>query len=67
MGVGDLDGDGKADLVWRFISQPFPSTQPGRKLRLGQTTIWLMSGATVTQSVLLLRSGPAPEIWEIRP
>jgi len=65
--VLDLNGDGKADLVWRFISQPFPSTQPGRELRLGQATIWLMSGATVTQAVLLLRSGPAPEIWEIRP
>ena len=65
--VLDLNGDGRADLMWRFISQPFPSIHPGQEMRLGQTTIWLMSGPTVTQAVLILRSGPAPEIWEIQP
>jgi hypothetical protein len=36
-GVGDFDGDGKADLVWRNTAT-------------GDVAMWLMSGWTVTNS-----------------
>jgi hypothetical protein len=35
-GVGDLDGDGRADLLWRSIT--------------GQVSGWLMNGTGVTTS-----------------
>jgi alpha-tubulin suppressor-like RCC1 family protein len=42
--VGDFNGDGKADILWRSNS--------------GAVTLWLMDGATVTSAVGLL--GPDP-------
>jgi FG-GAP-like repeat len=38
-GIGDFNGDGKADILWRDTS--------------GDLVIWLMNGATVAQSVNL--------------
>ena len=37
MRAGDVNGDGKADLVWRHAST-------------GQVTVWLMNGATIAGS-----------------
>jgi hypothetical protein len=34
-GVGDFNGDGKADVLWRHATS-------------GQTAIWLMDGATIS-------------------
>jgi hypothetical protein len=49
-GVGDVDGDGRADLVWR-------NTQTG------DVAAWLMNGATVAQSLVV--SSGVPLIWQI--
>jgi hypothetical protein len=39
MGAGDLDGDGKADILWQSDS--------------GQATAWLMSGTNLISSANL--------------
>ena len=36
-GIGDFDGDGKSDILWRDA-------------RTGQTAVWFMSGSSVTSS-----------------
>ena len=49
VGVGDVDGDRKCDLVWRQI-------------QTGDVAVWLMAGATVELSVSgvsFLLLGPA--------
>ena len=48
-GVGDVNGDGKADLVWRNTSG-------------GEVVIWLMDGATIASSGYL---GGVSLAWEI--
>jgi hypothetical protein len=45
----DVDGDGKADLVWRHMSS-------------GEVAIWLMNGPTIASSGHL---GGVPLAWEI--
>ena len=50
VGVGDVDGDGRADLVWR-------NTQTG------DVAVWLMNGATVTKSVVV--ASGVPLAWQI--
>jgi hypothetical protein len=37
--VGDVDGDGKSDIVWRRTD--------------GSTALWIMNGAAVSSSALL--------------
>jgi hypothetical protein len=49
LGVGDYNGDGKADIVWR-------------QLTTGQVYVWLMDGATVATNQNF--GSPAP-IWQI--
>ena len=50
VGVGDFDGDGKSDLLWR-------NTQTG------DVAIWLMNGATVRSAPLV--SQGIPLAWQI--
>jgi hypothetical protein len=47
--VGDVNNDGKADLVWHHMSS-------------GEVAIWLMNGPTIASSGLL---GGVPLAWEI--
>jgi hypothetical protein len=49
-GLGDLDGDGKADLVWR-------------QMQSGDVAVWLMDGATVKQSPVVAEG--VPLAWRI--
>jgi hypothetical protein len=48
--VGDLDGDGKADLVWRHTAT-------------GYVAGWLMNGVTVKQGPVI--AGGVPLSWQI--
>jgi hypothetical protein len=48
-GVGDVNGDGTADLVWRNTSD-------------GNTAIWLMNGTTIVASGF---PGGVPLVWQI--
>jgi hypothetical protein len=43
--TGDYNGDGKADLLWRHLSD-------------GSISMWLMDGITATSGTLIL--GPSP-------
>ena len=49
-GVGDLDGDGRADILWR-------NTQSG------DVAAWLMNGTTVVRSALV--ASGVPLFWQI--
>src|SRR5262249_7318482 len=49
-GVGDVDGDGRADLVWRHT-------------QTGDVAGWLMHGATVVQSAVV--ASGVPLAWHI--
>jgi len=40
VGLGDLDGDGKVDLIWRQI-------------QTGDVATWLMNGVTVKQAPIV--------------
>jgi hypothetical protein len=51
--AADLDGDGKADLVWRNTTT-------------GQNAVWFMDGLTRTDSGLIPSVSPSTG-WEIRP
>ena len=48
-GLGDFDGDGKADLVWRHTAS-------------GVVAVWLMNGGAVTSTLGL---GTVPVAWTI--
>ena len=49
-GLGDFDGDGKADIVWRNGTT-------------GQVAIWLMNGMAISASG---SSGFVPTAWKIK-
>src|SRR5260370_5433918 len=49
-GIGDIDGDGKADIIWRNTTT-------------GQVYAWLMNGLTVTSQGNI--SAPIPLDWQI--
>ncbi len=51
-GVGDFNGDGKADILWRNTST-------------GDNAIWLMNGFTMTSSALIPGVAGAPSAWII--
>ena len=51
-GIGDVDGDGKADLVWRHTS-------------IGDVGGWLMNGLTLGATDVI--AGGVPFDWEIQP
>jgi hypothetical protein len=50
-GVGDFNGDGKSDILWRHASA-------------GQTAIWFMDGATVTSAANT--SATATAGWQVQ-
>ena len=50
-GIGDLDGDSKADLLWR-------------EMETGDLAAWLMSGVFVAQSVGV--SSGVPLEWHVQ-
>lgn len=52
--VGDLDGDGFGDLVWRYTVVASPDT--------GVSYIWFTNGRTVTQ---VRKRGGAPVTWTL--
>lgn len=52
--VGDLDGDGFADLVWRYVVSDSPDT--------GVSYIWFTNGSSVTQ---VRKRGGAPLNWTL--
>lgn len=52
--VGDLDGDGFADLVWRYVVSDSPDT--------GVSYIWFTNGSGVTQ---VRKRGGAPLDWRM--
>ena len=52
--VGDLDGDGYADLVWRYVAPDSPDT--------GVSYIWFTNGTSVTQ---VRKRGGAPLNWRL--
>ncbi len=52
--VGDLDGDGSNDLVWRYVANSSPDT--------GVSYIWFSNGNSVTQ---VRKRGGAPLDWKL--
>ena len=52
--VGDLDGDGYGDLVWRYVVPNSPDT--------GVSYIWFSNGGSVTQ---IRKRGGAPLDWQL--
>jgi len=52
--VGDLDGDGFDDLVWRYVVTDSPDT--------GVSYIWFSNGSSVTQ---VRKRGGAPLDWKL--
>lgn len=52
--VGDLDGDGYGDLVWRYVVTDSPDT--------GVSYIWFTNGNGVTQ---VRKRGGAPLTWKL--
>jgi hypothetical protein len=52
--VGDLDGDGFGDLVWRYVVTDSPDT--------GVSYIWFSNGGSVTQ---VRKRGGAPLNWTL--
>lgn len=56
--VGDLDGDGVDDLVWRYVVVDSPDT--------GVSYIWFGSGGTIAPVVSQVRKrGGAPLDWQL--
>ena len=49
-GIGDVDGDGKADLIWRHAQN-------------GDVAVWLMAGSAVSRAPLVARGVPLS--WQI--
>ena len=52
--VGDLDGDGFDDLVWRYVVKDSPDT--------GVSYVWFSNGSSVTQ---VRKRGGAPLDWQL--
>jgi uncharacterized protein (DUF1800 family) len=52
--VGDLDGDGKGDLVWRYVVPNSPDT--------GVSYIWFSNGA---DAPIVRKRGGAPLSWKL--
>jgi hypothetical protein len=52
--IGDLDGDGKSDIVWRYASPDTPDT--------GVVYVWFMNGASVNE---VKARGGAPLSWRL--
>ena len=50
VGVGDVDGDGRADLVWRHA-------------QTGDVAVWLMNGASIARSAVV--ASGVPLAWRI--
>lgn len=55
--VGDLDGDGLGDLVWRYVVADSPDT--------GVSYIWFSSGATGSGAPVVRKRGGAPLTWKL--
>ena len=51
MGLGDLDGDGKSDVLWRNKGS-------------GQNIVWLMNGMTITMAQFIVTI--ADTNWEVK-
>jgi hypothetical protein len=51
-GIGDVDGDGKADLVWHNTAT-------------GDVAVWLGNGVNPPTDTDVI--GGAPLVWEIQP
>ena len=49
-GVGDFDGNGKADILWRNTTS-------------GAVAIWLMNGTAISSQGV---PGTAPLVWQIQ-
>ncbi len=57
--ITDIDGDGKADIIWRFYSTPAnPSPNPDDN---GVVFVWFMNGTQVDQ---VAARGGAPVSWQ---
>ena len=52
VGITDVDGDGKPDLVWHNQST-------------GMLAVWLMNGHTMTASLPVV-PGAVPPVWQLR-
>ncbi len=50
-GVGDLDGDGKTDIVWRNTTT-------------GDVAVWLMNGVVIKQARIV--AAGVPLAWQIQ-
>ena len=58
--ITDIDGDGDADIVWRYIGSPLnPPTNPDD---VGVVFVWFMKGNTIDQ--IKFRGG-APLSWNL--
>jgi N-acetylmuramoyl-L-alanine amidase len=55
--VGDLDGDGVGDLVWRYVVSESPDT--------GVSYIWFSNGATPSETPFVRKRGGAPLTWQL--
>ena len=51
VGVSDVDGDGKVDLLWR-------------QTQTGDLAVWLMDGATVKQQPVVAPG--VPPAWQVQ-
>ncbi len=55
--VGDLDGDGLGDLVWRYVVSDSPDT--------GVSYIWFSGGANGSGVPVVRKRGGAPLTWKL--
>jgi len=58
--IADLDGDGKSDIVWRFIGSPLnPPVNPDDA---GVVFVWFMNGNVISE---IKARGGAPLAWSL--
>ncbi len=58
--ITDMDGDGKSDIIWRYIGSPLnPPTNPDD---VGVVFIWFMNGAGIDE---IKARGGAPTTWNL--
>ncbi len=58
--IADLDGDGKSDIVWRYVGSPLnPPTNPDD---VGVVFVWFMNGPTISE---IKARGGAPVSWNL--